>query len=68
MRAFVAGKGGVEILGSKFNREHGEHRWNHLTFTLLLYLCGQRVFFRHFTLEAHLIGTLLGSCDFLVTL
>ena len=68
MRAFVAGKGGVEILGSKFNREYGEHRWNHLTFTLPLYLCGQRVFFDPFTLEAHHIGTLRVCQGFLVTL
>ena len=39
MRAFVAGKGSVEVLGSKVNGERGEHRWNHLTFTLPLYLC-----------------------------
>ena len=68
MRAFVAGKGSVEVLGSKVNGERGEHRWNHLTFTLPLYLCGQRVFFRPFTLEAHRIGTLLGCRGFLVTL
>ena len=34
LRAFVAGKGSVEVLGSKVNGEHGENRWNHLTFTL----------------------------------
>ena len=39
MRAFVAGKGSVEVLGSKVNGERGEPRWNHLTFTLPLYLC-----------------------------
>ena len=37
MRAFVAGKGSVEVLGSKANGEHGEHRWNHLIFTLPLF-------------------------------
>jgi len=68
MRAFVAGKGSVEVLGSKVNGESGEHRWNHLTFTLPLYLCGQRVFFRPLTLEAYCIGTLLGCRGFLVTL
>ena len=68
MRAFVAGKGSVEVLGSKVNGECGEHRWNHLTFTLPLYLCGQRAFFRPFTLEAHCIGTVLGCSVFLVTL
>ena len=68
MRAFVAGKGSVEVLGSNVNGEHGEHRWNYLTFTLPLYLCGQRVFFHPFTLEAHRIGTLLGCRGFLVTL
>ena len=68
MRAFVAVKGSVEVLGSKVNGECGEHRRNHLTFTLPLYLCGQRVFFRPFTVEAHRIGTLLGCRGFLVTL
>ena len=68
MRAFVAGKGSVEVLGSKVNGECGDHGWNHLTFTLPLYLCGQRVFFRPFTVEAHRIGTLLGCRGFLVTL
>ena len=68
MRAFAAGKGSVEVLGSKANGESGEHSWNLLTFTLPLYLCGQRVFFRPFTLEAHRIGTLLGCCGFRVTL
>ena len=68
MRAFVAGKGSVEVLGSKVNGESWEHRGNHLKFTLPLYLCGQRVFFRPFTLEAHRIGTLLGCRGFLVTL
>ena len=68
MRAFVAGKVSVEVLGSKVNGEHGENRWNHLTFTLPLYLRGQRVFFRPFTPEAHHIGTLLGYGVFLVTL
>ena len=68
MRAFVAGKGSVEVLGSKVNGEHGENRWNHLTFTLPLYLWGQTVFFRPFTLEAHCIGTLFGCRGFLVTL
>ena len=68
MRAFVAGKGTVEVLGGKVNGERGEHRWNHLTFTLPLYLCVQRVFFRPFTLEAQRIGTLLGCRGFLVTL
>ena len=37
MRAFVAGKGSVEVLGSKVNGERGEHRWNHLIFTLPLF-------------------------------
>ena len=68
MGALVAGKGSVEILGRKVNGERGERRWNHLTFTLPLYLCGQRVFFRPFTPEAHHIGTLLGYGVFLVTL
>ena len=68
MRAFVAGKGSVEVLGSKVNGERGEHRWNHLTFTLPLYLFGQSVFLRPFTLEAHCIGTLLACHGFLVTL
>ena len=68
MRAFVVGKGSVEVLGSKVNGERGEHRWNHLTFTLPLYLCGQRVFFRLFTLEAHRIGPLPVCGVFLVTL
>ena len=68
MRAFVAGKGSVEVLGSKVNGERGEHRWNHLTFTLPLYLFIQWFFFHPFTLEAHSIGTLLSWCDFLVTL
>ena len=68
MRAFVAGKGSVEVLGSKVKGERGEHRWNHLTFTLPLYLCVQRHFFSPFTLEAHRIGTLLGCCGFRVTL
>ena len=68
MRAFVAGTGIVEVLGSKVNGERGQHRWNHYTFTLPLYLCGQRVFFRPFTLEAHCIGSLLGCRRFLVTL
>ena len=58
-RAFVAGKGSVEFLGSKVNGERVEHRWNHLTFTLPLYLCGQRVFFCPLALYAHCIGTLL---------
>ena len=64
----MAGKGSVEVLGSKVNGERGEHRWNHLTFTLPLYLCGQRVFFRPFTLEVHLIESLLGCLGILVTL
>jgi len=68
MRAFVAGKDSVEVLGSKVNGELGEHRWNHLTFTLPLYLCGQRVFFHPFSLEAHCIETLLGCRGFKVTL
>ena len=68
MRAFVAGKGSVEVLGSNVNGERGERRWNHHTFTLPLYLRGQRVFFRPFTPEAHHIGTLLGYGVFLVTL
>ena len=68
MSAFVAGKGSVEVLGSKVNGERGEHRWNILTFTLPLYLCGQRLFFRPFTLEAHCIGPLIGCRGFLVTL
>jgi len=64
----VAGKGSVEGLGNKVNGELGEHRWNHLTSTLPLYFCGQRVFFRPFTLEANRIGTLFGCRGFLVTL
>ena len=60
----MAGKGSVEVLGSKVNGESGEHRWNHLTFTLPLYLRGQRVFFRPFTLEANRIATLLGCYGF----
>ena len=39
IRAFVSGKGSVEVLGTKVKGECGEHRWNHLTFTLPLYLC-----------------------------
>ena len=61
MRAFVAGKGSVQFLGSKVNGERVQHRWNHCTCTLPLYPCGQRVFFCTFTLQAHCIGTLLGS-------
>ena len=38
MRAFVPGKGCVEVWGSKVNGERGELSWNHLTFTLPLYL------------------------------
>ena len=68
MRAFVAGKGSVEVLGSKVNGESGEHIGHHLMFTLPLYLCGQRVFFRPFTLEVHRIGIILGCRGFLVTL
>ena len=68
MRAFVAGKGSVEVFGSKVNGESGEHIGHHLMFTLPLYLCGQRVFFLPFTLEAHRIGALLGCRGFLVTL
>ena len=30
MRAFLAGKGTVEFLGSKVNGGRVEHRWNHL--------------------------------------
>ena len=68
MRAFVAGKGSVEVLGCKINGEHGELSWSHLTFTLPLYLRWQSVFFLPFTLEANRIGTLLDSHGFLVTL
>ena len=68
MRAFVAVKGSVEVLGSKVNGESGEHIGHHLTFTLPLYLCGQRVFFRPFIVEAHHIVSLLGCCGFHVTL
>ena len=68
MGALVAGKGSVEILGRKVNGERGERRWNHLTFTLPLYLWGQTVFFHPFTLEAHRIGPLIGCRGFLVTL
>ena len=64
----MAGKGSVEVLGSKVNGEHGEHRWNHLTFTLPLYLCVQRDFFCPFILEAYRIVTLLGCRGFLVNL
>ena len=65
MRAFVSGKGSVEVLGTKVKGECGEHRWNHLTFTLPLYLCGQRVFFilsplKHTTLELFLAA--VASC------
>ena len=68
MRVFVAGKGSVEVLGSQVNGARGDHRWNHLTLTLSLYLCGQRVFFRPFTLVGYCIGTLLDCRGFLVTL
>ena len=68
MRAFVAGKVSVEVLGSNVNGEHGENKWNHLTFTLPLYLWGQTVFFHPFSLEAHCIETLLGCRGFKVTL
>ena len=68
MRAFVAGKGSVEVLGSKVNGERGEHRWNHLTFTLPLYLRWQWVFFLPFILEANRTATLLGCRGLLVTL
>ena len=61
MRAFVACKDSVEVLGSKVNGERGQHRWNHHTFTLPLYLCGQRVFFDPFTLEAHHIGIFVSA-------
>ena len=64
----MAGKGSIEVLGSQVNGARGDHRRNHLTLTLSLYLCGQRVFFRPFTLEAHCIGTILGCRGFLVTL
>ena len=64
----MAGKGSVEVLGSKVNGESGEHIGHHLTFTLPLYLCGQRVFFRPFTLVGYRIGTLLDCHGFLVTL
>ena len=65
MRAFVSGKGSGEVLGTKVKGECGEHRWNHLTFTLPLYLCGQRVFFilsplKHTTLELFLAA--VASC------
>ena len=65
IRAFVSGKGSVEVLGTKVKGECGEHRWNHLTFTLPLYLCGQRVFFilsplKHTTLELFLAA--VASC------
>ena len=65
---FCGRQGQLEVLGSKANGESGEHRGHHLTFTLPLYLCGQRVFFLPFTLEAHRIGALLGCRGFLVTL
>ena len=68
MRVFMAGKGSVEVLGSQVNGARGDHRWNHLTLTLSLYLCGKRVFFLPITLEAHRIGTLLVCHGFLVTL
>ena len=68
MGALVAGKGSVEILGRKVNGERGERRWNHLTFTLPLYLCGQRVFFCPFSLEANHMASLLGCRGLLVTL
>lgn len=38
MRAFVAGMGRVEVLGSKVNGEHGKLSWSHLTFILPLHL------------------------------
>ena len=56
------------VIGQKVNGEHVEHRWNHLTFILPLYPCGQRVFIRPFTLEAHRIGSILACRGFLVTL
>ena len=68
MRVFMAGKGSVEVLGSQVNGARGDHRWNHLTLTLSLYLCGQRVFFLPITLEAHRIGTPLFCRGLLVTL
>ena len=64
----MTGKGSVEVLGSQVNGARGDHRWNHLTLTLSLYLCGQRVFFLPITLEAHRIGTPLFCRGLLVTL
>ena len=64
----MAGKGSVEVLGSQVNGARGDHRWNHLTLTLSLYLCGKRVFFLPITLEAHRIGTPLFCRGLLVTL
>ena len=43
---FCGRQGQCRGLGQQSQRERGEHRWNHFTFTLPLYLCGQRVFFR----------------------
>ena len=34
---FGAGKGSLEVLGNKVNGECGEHKWNHLIFTLPLF-------------------------------
>lgn len=68
MRTFAPGKGSVEVLGTKVNGEPGECRWNHLTFTLPLYLRCQRVFFLPFILEANRTATLLGCRGFLVPL
>ena len=65
---FCGRQGQCEGLRQQVNGEGWEHRWNHLTFTLPLYLCGQRVFFRPFTLEVHRIGIILGCRGFLVTL
>ena len=67
MRAFLSGKGNVEVLGTKVKGECGEHRWNHLTFTCLC-ISVDKGFFHPFSLEAHHIGTLLGWRGFLFTL
>ena len=58
-KGFCGRQGQCRGLGQKINGEHGEHRWNNLTFTLPLFLCGQRVLFHPFSLEAHHIKTLL---------
>ena len=53
------------VIGQKVNGEHVEHRWNHLTFILPLYPCGQRSSFvlspfKHTVLELFLAPWLPG--------